>query len=63
MFSKLLTRSIFAVARNTVKLLSQGGDMVELSRELRLPFVKWAVANQVFGMEFTAVDLISLFVR
>jgi len=63
MFSKLLTRSIFAVARNTVKLLSQGGDMVELSRELRLPFVKWAAANQVFGMEFTAVDLISLFVR
>lgn len=32
--------------RNTVKLLSQGGDMVELSRELRLPFVKWAAANQ-----------------
>ncbi|KAL2920999.1 eIF-2-alpha kinase GCN2 [Bienertia sinuspersici] len=32
--------------RNSVKLLSQGGDIVELSHELRLPFVKWVAANQ-----------------
>ncbi|KNA15063.1 hypothetical protein SOVF_101340 isoform C [Spinacia oleracea] len=38
----------FAVSgRNTaIKLLSQGGDMVVLSHELRMPFVKWAVVNQ-----------------
>lgn len=37
----------FAVSgRSTVKLLSQGGDMVELSRELRLPFVKWVTRKQ-----------------
>jgi len=53
MSSKLLTGLIFAVSRNTVKLLSQGGDMVELSHELRLPFVKWAAANQVFGMKIS----------
>uniref|UniRef100_A0A803KTE7 non-specific serine/threonine protein kinase n=1 Tax=Chenopodium quinoa TaxID=63459 RepID=A0A803KTE7_CHEQI len=32
--------------RGSIKLLSQGGDMVELSHELRLPFVKRATANQ-----------------
>ncbi|KAK4341295.1 hypothetical protein RND71_039796 [Anisodus tanguticus] len=32
--------------RNTVKLLTQGGDMVELCHELRLPLVKWIVANR-----------------
>ncbi|XP_021721682.1 eIF-2-alpha kinase GCN2-like isoform X1 [Chenopodium quinoa] len=32
--------------RGSIKLLSQGGDMVELSHELRLPFVKWATVNQ-----------------
>lgn len=36
-----------------MKLLSQGGDMIELSHELRLPFVKWATANQVFDLEFS----------
>ncbi|CAI9117290.1 OLC1v1018651C1 [Oldenlandia corymbosa var. corymbosa] len=32
--------------RNTVKLLTQGGDMIELCHELRLQFVKWVIANQ-----------------
>ncbi|CAI9778226.1 unnamed protein product [Fraxinus pennsylvanica] len=32
--------------RNTVKLLTPGGDMVELCHELRFPFVKWAITNQ-----------------
>lgn len=32
--------------RNTVKLLTSGGDMIELCQELRLPFVNWIVANQ-----------------
>ncbi|XP_019168429.1 PREDICTED: eIF-2-alpha kinase GCN2 isoform X3 [Ipomoea nil] len=32
--------------RNTVKLLTRGGDMIELCHELRLPFVKWVIANQ-----------------
>ncbi|CAI8616723.1 unnamed protein product [Vicia faba] len=32
--------------RNTVKLLTHGGDMLELSHELRLPFVNWIISNQ-----------------
>ncbi|TXG72832.1 hypothetical protein EZV62_001411 [Acer yangbiense] len=32
--------------RNTVKLLTHGGDMLELCHELRLPFICWAIANQ-----------------
>ncbi|XP_055836159.1 eIF-2-alpha kinase GCN2 isoform X3 [Solanum dulcamara] len=32
--------------RNAVKLLTHGGDMVELCHELRLPLVKWIVANR-----------------
>lgn len=32
--------------RSTVKLLTDGGDMIELCQELRLPFVNWIVANQ-----------------
>ncbi|KAK6776172.1 hypothetical protein RDI58_027173 [Solanum bulbocastanum] len=32
--------------RNSVKLLTHGGDMVELCHELRLPLVKWIVANR-----------------
>ncbi|KAM3398327.1 eIF-2-alpha kinase GCN2 isoform X1 [Capsicum galapagoense] len=32
--------------RNAVKLLTHGGDMVELCHELRLPFVKWIVATR-----------------
>ncbi|GAV69857.1 Pkinase domain-containing protein/RWD domain-containing protein/HGTP_anticodon2 domain-containing protein/tRNA-synt_His domain-containing protein [Cephalotus follicularis] len=32
--------------RNTVKLLTHGGDMIELCHELRLPFVSWLIANQ-----------------
>ncbi|CDP10052.1 unnamed protein product [Coffea canephora] len=32
--------------RNTVKLLTNGGDMVELCHELRLPFANWIIANQ-----------------
>lgn len=32
--------------RNTVKLLTHGGDMIELCHELRLPFVNWVITNQ-----------------
>nr|GEX49592.1 eIF-2-alpha kinase GCN2 isoform X1 [Tanacetum cinerariifolium]GEX51228.1 eIF-2-alpha kinase GCN2 isoform X1 [Tanacetum cinerariifolium] len=32
--------------RNAVKLLTDGGDMVELCHELRLPFINWVVLNQ-----------------
>ncbi|GLT96767.1 hypothetical protein SLE2022_143670 [Rubroshorea leprosula] len=32
--------------RNTVKLLTYGGDMLELCYELRLPFANWVIANQ-----------------
>ncbi|XP_006443036.2 eIF-2-alpha kinase GCN2 [Citrus clementina] len=32
--------------RNTVKLLTHGGDLLELSHELRLPFIRWAILNQ-----------------
>ncbi|KAM5570160.1 eIF-2-alpha kinase GCN2 [Rosa sericea] len=32
--------------RNTVKLLTHGGDMLELLHELRLPFVSWVISNQ-----------------
>ncbi|XP_015058297.1 eIF-2-alpha kinase GCN2 isoform X3 [Solanum pennellii] len=32
--------------RNSVKLLTHGGDMVELCHELRLPLVKWIIANR-----------------
>lgn len=32
--------------RNVVKLLTHGGDMVELCHELRLPLVKWIIANR-----------------
>ncbi|WRX21527.1 Protein kinase domain - like 10 [Theobroma cacao] len=37
--------------RNTVKLLTHGGDMLELCHELRLPFVSWIVANQKFSFK------------
>ncbi|XVF29350.1 hypothetical protein REPUB_Repub15cG0113100 [Reevesia pubescens] len=37
--------------RNTVKLLTHGGDMLELCHELRLPFVRWIVANQKFSFK------------
>ncbi|KAL0910004.1 hypothetical protein M5K25_020925 [Dendrobium thyrsiflorum] len=36
---------------NTVKLLTSGGDMLELCHELRTPFVDWVVANQVFSFK------------
>ncbi|VVA38780.1 PREDICTED: eIF-2-alpha kinase GCN2 [Prunus dulcis] len=32
--------------RNTVKLLTHGGDMLELCHELRLPFVSWVISSQ-----------------
>ncbi|XP_027353753.1 eIF-2-alpha kinase GCN2 isoform X2 [Abrus precatorius] len=32
--------------RNAVKLLTHGGDMLELCYELRLPFVYWIIFNQ-----------------
>ncbi|XP_050237408.1 eIF-2-alpha kinase GCN2 isoform X2 [Mercurialis annua] len=33
-------------SRTTVKLLTHGGDLLELCQELRLPFVNWLIANQ-----------------
>ncbi|KAE9620442.1 hypothetical protein Lal_00019286 [Lupinus albus] len=35
-----------AFNRNAVKLLTHGGDMLELCHELRLPFVNWIISNQ-----------------
>ncbi|KAG2397819.1 eIF-2-alpha kinase [Vigna angularis] len=32
--------------RNAVKLLTYGGDMLELCHELRFPFVNWIISNQ-----------------
>ncbi|XP_022634097.1 eIF-2-alpha kinase GCN2 isoform X2 [Vigna radiata var. radiata] len=32
--------------RNAVKLLTHGGDMLELCHELRFPFVNWIIFNQ-----------------
>ncbi|KAG7995092.1 hypothetical protein I3843_01G090700 [Carya illinoinensis] len=32
--------------RNTIKLLTHGGDKLELCRELRLPFVSWVISHQ-----------------
>ncbi|XP_057460394.1 eIF-2-alpha kinase GCN2 isoform X2 [Actinidia eriantha] len=32
--------------KNAVKLLTHGGDKIELCHELRLPFVNWVIANQ-----------------
>ncbi|KAG0460265.1 hypothetical protein HPP92_023393 [Vanilla planifolia] len=34
------------INRKTVKLLTVGGDMLELCHELRTPFVNWVVVNQ-----------------
>ncbi|KAI8010263.1 eIF-2-alpha kinase GCN2 [Camellia lanceoleosa] len=33
--------------RRAVKLLTHGGDKIELCHELRLPFVNWVIANQI----------------
>ena len=41
---------ILDLERNTVKLLTNGGDMVELCHELRLPFANWIIANQVYDL-------------
>ncbi|KAA8527288.1 hypothetical protein F0562_034615 [Nyssa sinensis] len=32
--------------RNTVKLLTHGGDKIELCHELRLPFIHWVIESQ-----------------
>ncbi|GLT53271.1 hypothetical protein SLA2020_265540 [Shorea laevis] len=37
--------------RNTVKLLTHGGDMLELCHELRLPFVSWVISHQKFSFK------------
>ncbi|KAI6699187.1 hypothetical protein NL676_019306 [Syzygium grande] len=34
------------IKRSSVKVLTHGGDMIELCYELRLPFVSWAVTQQ-----------------
>lgn len=38
---------MFEIKRYTVKLLSHGGDMLELCHELRLPFISWLISTQV----------------
>ncbi|KAI9391708.1 hypothetical protein POPTR_007G128300v4 [Populus trichocarpa] len=47
--------------RNTVKLLTHGGDLLELCHELRLPFVKWLIANQ--KSSFKRYEISSVFRR
>lgn len=42
--------SLCFMRRNTVKLLTHGGDMLELLHELRLPFVNWVISNQVLDI-------------
>ncbi|CAN6448832.1 unnamed protein product [Victoria cruziana] len=37
--------------RNAVKLLTSGGDMLELCHELRLPFVEWVVSKQKVSLK------------
>ncbi|PQQ18675.1 eIF-2-alpha kinase GCN2 [Prunus yedoensis var. nudiflora] len=46
-----ITREVFRqhcanTSKNTVKLLTHGGDMLELCHELRLPFVSWVISSQ-----------------
>jgi hypothetical protein len=50
------------MGRNTVKLLTHGGDMIELCHELRLPFVSWVISHQVFTLLQGAVLVFLLFV-
>lgn len=40
--------------------MSQGGDIVELPHELRLPFVKWVATNQVLDIVFSPVYFVFL---
>ncbi|KAJ8774874.1 hypothetical protein K2173_018133 [Erythroxylum novogranatense] len=39
-------------SRNTIKLLTSGGDLIELCHELRLPFVCWFCKNLLLDREF-----------
>ncbi|KAJ6733888.1 EIF-2-ALPHA KINASE GCN2 [Salix koriyanagi] len=48
-------------SRNTVKLLTHGGDLLELCHELRLPFVRWLIANQ--KSSFKRYEISSVFRR
>ncbi|XP_061950090.1 eIF-2-alpha kinase GCN2 isoform X1 [Populus nigra] len=47
--------------RNTVKLLTHGGELLELCHELRLPFVRWLIANQ--KSSFKRYEISSVFRR
>lgn len=48
LYECLLIRLVLInICSNAIKLLTQGGDMLELCRELRLPFVAWAINCQV----------------
>ncbi|XP_073266519.1 eIF-2-alpha kinase GCN2 isoform X2 [Populus alba] len=47
--------------RNSVKLLTHGGDLLELCHELRLPFVRWLIANQ--KSSFKRYEISSVFRR
>ncbi|GAB4825465.1 eukaryotic translation initiation factor 2-alpha kinase [Ancistrocladus abbreviatus] len=44
--------------RHTVKLLSHGGHMIQLSRELRSTFVRWVVVNQKLSFKRYGVSYV-----
>ena len=58
--SKLANKFCFCMWRKTVKLLTHGGDLLELCHEFRLPFVSWLIANQVLDIEWMALFLLLL---
>lgn len=41
----------FPFNRKTAKLLTQGGNMLELCHELRSPFVQWIITNQILSFK------------
>ena len=47
--------------RRSVKLLSRGGNMLELCYELRSPFVAWISSEQVFAPEDLDDEILELF--
>ncbi|XP_058076857.1 uncharacterized protein LOC131225345 [Magnolia sinica] len=40
-------QQLLHIFRKAVKILTPGGNMLELGHELRLPFVNWVITNQV----------------
>lgn len=47
--------------RTSVKVLTSGGDMLELCHELRSPFVNWVVRNQVLFARSLKLDVVFFF--